>query len=99
MPAFAAQKFIDGHTRLTALDIPQRLIDAADGVIQNWAVAPVRRVVHGLPQIFNRICGAANQKWFEVEIDSVDNQVSALRKCRAAVTVQAVLIGSDLDDN
>ena len=36
-----------------ALDVPQRHVDAADGVVQHRAVAPVGVDVHHVPQVFD----------------------------------------------
>lgn len=40
-PGFAAEELVQRHARHLALDIPQRLIHAAEGVVENWTVAPV----------------------------------------------------------
>ena len=55
--ALAAQKLVDRHARLASFDIPERLIDAADGVVQHRAIAPVGAVVAGLPDVFDAIGG------------------------------------------
>ena len=41
LAAFSADELVDGHVGLPALDVPERLIDAADGVVQRRTVAPV----------------------------------------------------------
>ena len=40
-PALAAQQVVDRHAGQLALDVPQRLVDARDRVVEHRAVAPV----------------------------------------------------------
>ena len=84
---------------LAALDVPQRLVDAADGVVQHRAVAPVGAVVHRLPDVVDAVGGLADQERLQILLDGRHDQVGALREGAAAVAVQAVLIGDDLDDD
>src|SRR3954471_8779158 len=60
--ALSAGKLIDGHSRLAALDVPQRLVDAADSVVEHRAVLPVGTVVAGLPDIFDAVGGFAEKE-------------------------------------
>src|SRR5437588_1547275 len=55
LPAFPSQHFVDRHAGLAPLDIPQRLIDTTDCVIQHRPVAPVGTVVTCLPRVFDAI--------------------------------------------
>jgi hypothetical protein len=97
-PALAPGELIDGHAGLAALDVPQRLVDAADGVVQHRTVLPVRTVVARLPDVFDAVGGLAEQKGFEVLLDCGFHKVGALGESRAAIPVEAVLIGGDLHD-
>ena len=98
LAALAAEQLIDRHAGLAALDVPQRLVDAADGVVQHRAVAPVGAVVAGLPDVVDAVGGLADQERLQILLDRGIDQVGALREGGAAVAVQAVLVGGDLDD-
>ena len=50
VPAFAAEHLIYGHMVILALDIPQRLFDAADGAHLHRPAAVKGAPVHQLPQ-------------------------------------------------
>ena len=65
----AAEQLVDRHVRLPALDVPQRLVDAADRVVQHAAVAPVRAVVHRLPSIVDAIGRLADQERLQILVD------------------------------
>src|SRR6476661_7310088 len=41
LAALPAEHLIHRHAGLATLDVPERLVDAADGVIKHWPVAPV----------------------------------------------------------
>src|SRR5262249_26290705 len=58
----ATEQLIDGETRLASLDVPQRLIHAADRVVQHRPVAPVRAVVHRLPGVLDAVRRAPEQE-------------------------------------
>ena len=93
----AAQKLEHRHAGHAALDVPQRLVDAANGVVFHRAVAPVGGVVGHLPDVFDTVDGAAHQQRLEIELHRRLHQIGALGEGAAAIAVQAVLIGDDLD--
>src|SRR6185312_11271956 len=95
--AFTADEVVDGHVGHAAFDIPEGLVDAADGVVEDGAVFPVRAVVAGLPDVFDLVDGVVGEEGLEVAFDSGLNEVGALGEGGAAVAVEAVLIGGDLD--
>ena len=95
--ALAAQKLVNRHIRLAALDIPEGLVHAADGVVQHRTVAPVGAVVAGLPNVFDLVGALAGEEGAEILLDRRIHQFGALREGRAAVAVEAVLVGGDLD--
>src|SRR5262245_20457728 len=97
-PAFASEQLVNGHPRLPSLDVPKRLVDAANGVVQHRAIAPVRAVVARLPDIVDAIGGLAHEEGLEVSVNRGIDQIGALRKGAAAVAIEAILIGRDLDD-
>src|SRR5262245_19553891 len=96
--AFTPQQLIDRHARLSSLDVPERLIDATDGVVQYRTVLPVRAEVRRLPDVFDAVRGFPEQKGFQVPVDGRLDEIGALRERRAAVPVEAGLIGRDLHD-
>ena len=93
LAALAAQQLIDRHPGLAALDVPQRLIHAADGVVQHRAVPPVGAVVARLPGIVDPVGGLADQERLQILFDRRHHQVGALREGAAAIAVKSVLIG------
>ena len=98
LAALSAQHLVHRHAGLAALDVPERLVDAADGVVQHRPVAPVRAVVAGLPGVFDAVRRLADEKRLQILLNCRVHQLRPLREGRAAVAVEAVLIGSDLDD-
>jgi len=82
-----AEKLIDGHARLLTFDIPERLVNAADSVVQDRAISPIGGVVHGLPQIFDRVGRTAHEKGLQIAVDRRDYQIRPLRERRAAIPV------------
>ena len=95
----AAEELVDGHPRLAALDVPQRHVHAAHGVVEDGAVAPVGAVVHGLPEVVDPVRLPADQEGLEVAVDGGDHQVGALGVGGAAVAVEPVLVRRDLHDH
>ena len=51
--ALPAPQLVARHVRQLALDVPQRHVHAADGVVQHGPVAPVAADHHGLPQVLD----------------------------------------------
>jgi len=98
LAAFAADEIVDRHVGHAAFDIPEGLIDAADGVVEHRAVFPVRAVVAGLPDVFDLIDGVVFEEGLQVAIDGGLDEVGALGEGGTAVAVEAVLIGGDFDD-
>src|SRR5687767_11023267 len=92
----ASEQLVDGKVCLSALDIPQCLVDAAYGVIQHAAVTPVRAVVHRLPGIIDSIGLLSDHEWLQVFVDGSNDNIGALCEGRASITIQTVLIGEDL---
>ncbi len=96
--AFSAGELIHGHAGLASLDVPERLVDTADGVIEHGAVLPVRRVVTRLPDVLDAVGGLAEQEGLEISIHGGLDEIGALGEGGAAVSVEAVLIGGDFHD-
>jgi hypothetical protein len=88
---------VDGHARLAALDIPQRLVHAADGVVEYRPIAPVGAVVAGLPGVFDAVGGLADEERLQVLLHRRDHQVGALRERGATIAIESGLVRGDLD--
>ncbi|SPF49850.1 hypothetical protein SBA4_4210005 [Candidatus Sulfopaludibacter sp. SbA4] len=95
--AFATGELIDGHAGLPALDVPQSLVDAAQRIVEHRAVLPVRAVVAGLPDVLDAVGGLAHQEGLQISLHRGLHQVGTLGEGGAAVAVEAVLVGRDLD--
>src|SRR5579862_6859937 len=95
-PALAPSKLINGHSRLTAFDVPKRLIDPADGVVQHGAVFPIGTVITGLPDVLDPVRRLIQEEWPEILLDRGLDQIRALGEGGAPVAVQSVLVGCDL---
>src|ERR1700734_2416807 len=64
----AAQQLIDGNSERLALDVPQRLIDAAQGAREDWTAAIEGMTVDGLPMVSDAARILADQ----VRLDFLD---------------------------
>src|SRR5438105_14376050 len=51
--ALPAQQMIKGHVGALRIDVPQRLIEAAQGAVRYRAVSPVGAYVGRLPQVLD----------------------------------------------
>src|SRR5262249_21498257 len=98
LTALAAEQLIDGKARLAALDVPQRLVHAADRVVQHRAIAPVRAVIAGLPGVIDAVGRLAGEERLEIFLHSRNDKVRTLREGGATIAVKSRLIGGDLDN-
>ncbi len=94
----AAGELIDGHAGLAALDVPEGLVDSADRVVEYGTVLPIGAGVTGLPDVLDAVGGLAHEKGLEVLLDGRFDEVGALGEGGAAIPVETVLVGGDLDD-
>ena len=53
LTAFAAQQLVDRHAGHLALDVPERFVNAGDGVVQHGPIAPVAVHHRHLPDFFD----------------------------------------------
>ena len=97
LAGLAAEELVHGHPGLPSLDVPERHVDAADRVVEDGAVPPVRARVEGLPGVLDPVRGLADEERLEVAIHRGRDEVGPLREGGAAVAVEAVLVGRDLD--
>ena len=96
LAGLAAEELVDGHPGLSPLDVPQRHVDAADRVVEDGAVSPVRARVEGLPGVLDPVRGLADEERLEVAVHRGRDEIGPLREGGAAVAVQAVLVRRDL---
>src|SRR5207253_3115661 len=66
---FAAEKLVDRHVGPFAKDVPQGHIDAAEGVAEHGAVAPIGADEPRLKNVFNLERILAQKKRLQVFID------------------------------
>src|ERR1051325_636249 len=87
--AFPSQELINRKTGALTLDIPERHIDAAQGIVQHWSVAPVRTRVSCLPNVLNIIRIAAATKRVKILFDRGFDCEGPLLKRSASQSVEA----------
>ena len=94
--AATAPELVAGHAGRLALDVPQRHLHRAHGVVQHRAVAPVA-VVHGaVPEVGDGAGVAADGERLQVPLDGRLHRPEALGEGAAAPAVQTRLIGDHL---
>ena len=84
---FAAEDVVKRHIGALGLDVPQRDVDAADGIVQHRAVAPVAVDHHQAEQFLDAASVAAKQQRLEVLLDRRGHGMVALREGSAAKAV------------
>ena len=99
VPRLPAPQVVHGHSGQLALDVPQRLVDAAERVVEDGAVAPVRRDVAGLPDVLDVAGVPTDHEGSEVVVDGGQHGCGALGEGRAAHAVQLRLGRLDLHDH
>src|ERR1035437_9543685 len=97
--ALAAEQLVHGHAGPLALDVPERLVHAGDGVVQNWSAPPVGADHSCLPDIFDVVGVPTEQEWLEVLLDGGDDGKRPLREGGAAEAPKASVARLDLDDH
>src|SRR5579859_3074337 len=98
LPALSTGKLIHRHACLAAFDVPKRLIDPAEGVVQYRAIFPIRAVIAGLPDVLDPVRRLVQKERLQILFDRGLDEISTLRKSSATVAVEPVLVGSDLHD-
>jgi hypothetical protein len=97
LAALAAHELVDGHAGAFALDVPQRLVDAGQRVVEHRATAPVGADVGRLIDILDVVRAAAEEERLEILLDRGHHGQRALGEGGAAEAVQAGLARLDLD--
>jgi len=67
--AFASEQLIDGHIRPFSFYVPQGLVEAAEGVVQDRAVTPIGTRISVLPHVLYVVGVAALSKGIQIFID------------------------------
>ena len=86
--ALAAEQLVERHVGALALDVPERDVHAAHRVEQHAAVAPVRADVGRLPDVFDLVDVASDEKRLEVLVDGGLDDQGALGEGGAALAVR-----------
>src|SRR5262249_47617733 len=94
--ALAALQHVNRKPRGLACDIPQRMLDAADGGIDDRAAREAGEVVHGGPQVLDIAWILADQPRFEI-FDSGDRRFVRADGIGFAPAGDA-LVGQNLDE-
>ena len=97
--AFAAEQLVHRHAGALALDVPERLIESAQGVVQHRPVAPVALHQVHLKKLFAARDIFTKHKRLDVLFDGSIGGAEALGKGGAAQPIQARLGGQHLDDD
>ena len=98
LATLAAQQLVDRHVGLLALDVPQRLVDAGDGVVEHRPVAPVAVHHHHAKEFLDARDIAADEEGLEVMLDGRLHGEDALCEGGAAQAVETRFGRDDLDD-
>ena len=97
-PAFTAKELIDGHVCTFTFNVPECLIEAAQGVIEDRAVAPIGACIGVLPHVFYVVNVSAFGEGIEVFINGDGCRQRALIEGGASEAVKARLGSFDFDD-
>jgi hypothetical protein len=95
--AFPAEQLVNGHSGPFAFDIPKRLIQSAQRVIQDRPVSPVRTGVRRLPKVVDVVRVAAAAEGIQILVNGGFYRQRALVEGCAAQPIQAGLARLDLD--
>ena len=97
--AATAEELIEGHAGELALDVPERDINAGEGVVEHGTTPPVGADRGGLEDILDIVWAAAEEKRFEVLLDRGDDGEGSLGEGGAAEAKEPRLAGLHLDDD
>ena len=92
----AAQQLVHRHAQVTALEVPQRLVDAGDGAHQDRAAAVEAGAIEGVPQVLDAVRVLADQVVGKLMDGGLHGGGAALDD-RFAPAV-AALVGLDLEE-
>ena len=83
----ATQQVVDRHVRHLALDVPQRLVNSRQRIVQYRTVAPVGGDVCTLPDVFDICHVASHQERREIVIHRGLDRGGTLRESSASDAV------------
>jgi len=99
LAALAAEQLVERHPSPLGLDVPQRLVDATEGVVQHRPAPPVAAQVARLPDVLDAVNVAPEHKGAQILVNGRRHGERPLGEGGAAEAVQAVLAGQNLDDH
>jgi hypothetical protein len=95
----AAEQLVDGHPGPLALDVPQGLVDAGHGVVEDRPAAPVGADIRRLPDVLDVVRVAADEERPQVVLDRGHDRERALRERRAPDAPETRVARLDLHDH
>ncbi len=99
LAALSTEQLVQGHVGEFALDIPQRHVDARNGIVLDRAIAPIGVLMHELPEFLDGLGIAADEQRTQVFLDKALHHEMAVREGGTTETIEARLVGFDLDDD
>ena len=99
LAALAAQELVNRHPRPLAFDIPERLINTGDGIIEHRPIAPIAIDHRHLPDLLNPIDIATNEEGLEMALDRGVHRIKTLGKSRATDPVEPIVRSDDFNDD
>ena len=99
LAALPAPEVVDRHPGDLALDVPERHVDAGDGVVEDRPGPPIRVDGHHVPQVLDVGGVAADEERREILVDRARHEGRSLGERRAAEAVETGLVRVDADDD
>jgi hypothetical protein len=96
--ALAAEQHVQRQSSALAQDVPQRLVDARERVVQHRAVAPVAVGARGLPNVLDARDVASDHERRQVPVQHGLHREGALCECGATQPEKPRLGGLDFHD-
>src|SRR5215208_1118349 len=86
-----AEQVVQGHPRQFSLDVPERHVDAGDGIVQHRSAPPVGADREHRPDVFDVVHRAPDDLRLDVLLDRGGDSQRTLGEGGAAETVEAWL--------
>ena len=98
-PAATAEHVKQGHARQFSLDVPERHVDAGDGIVQHRSAPPIGADRKHRPDVFNVMHRASDDLRLQVLLNGGGDHKRTLGEGGAAQPVEFWFISLDLDDH
>src|SRR5437764_13211166 len=93
----AAEQSVNRHGRPLAFDVPERLVQSTQGIIQHGAVSPIRTGVSSLPKILDVIGVSSATERVEILVDSRFDREGQVVQRSATQAIETGLTGVKSD--